>query len=206
MQWFRHVNRQQGRLFVGLAIAGFLLGLMLMNMGQKVLLENTGLLSEYTLYEMKYSEISSNAFFWYVLRKRVGAVLIMALLSTTWLGLVASYTYSAWLGISFGMLLMAAIIRYGLKGILLIVVGVFPQGIIYLPACFFLISWCRELCNIIYFPSKMSGETGTDEAGKNYIMRRKAFQFLSLVVVVIIGCFFESYVNPKLLLNLLQIF
>lgn len=206
MQWLRQSDEQSNRLLMGLAVAGFVLGLVLMNMGQKVLLENTGLLSEYTLYEMKYSEISSNAFFWYVLRERVGAVLVMALLSTTWLGMVSAYAYSAWLGVSFGMLLMAAMLRYGLKGIFLIIVGVFPQGIIYLPACFYLLKLSQEFCAIMYFPSKISTRLRLDETGKNNIMRRKAFQFLSLVVVVIIGCFLESYVNPKLVSNLLQIF
>ncbi len=206
MRWFKRPDMQQERLFVGLAFAGFVLGIVLMNMGQKVLLENTGLLSEYTLYEIKYSQIDSDAFFWYVLRKRIGTMLVMAVLSTTWLGLIIGYAYAAWGGISFGMLMMAAMIRYGLKGIFLIGVGVFPQGLIYLPMCFLMLKWCRGFCMSLYFPEKYTLKTGREETEKDYIMRRTVFRFLSLVVVVIIGCFLESYVNPKLVLNLLQNF
>lgn len=206
MQWFGQTDEKQSRLLVGLVLVGFVVGLVLMHVGQKVLLENTGLLSEYTLYEMKYSEIDSNAFFWYVMRKRVGEAFVLALLSTTWLGMVAALSCAAWIGVSFGMLLMAAMIRYGMKGIVLIVVGVFPQIVVYLPAVFWLLKWSFEFCSIIYFPSKISSGLHFDEAGKNYIMRKKAVQFLSLVVVVIIGCVLESYVNPKLVSNLLRIF
>jgi len=169
-------------------------------------LEDTGLLSEYILYEMKYSQIDSSAFFWYILRKRLGLVFLLTLLATTWLGVIAGYTYAAWLGISYGMLMMAAVIRYGLKGIFLIVTGVFPQGLIYIPTCFLLLNWCKELCTSLHFSENVSVKNCRGEAEKNNIMRRRALQFLSLVVVVIIGCFFESYVNPKLVINLLQFF
>lgn len=206
MRFGKYLDMRQERLFIGLAVAGFVVGLVLMNIGKRVLLEDTGLLSEYILYEMKYSQINSSAFFWYVLRKRMSMVFLMTLLATTWLGVIAGYTYSAWLGISFGMLMMAAVIRYGVKGILLILIGIFPQGLIYLPACFLLLNWCRELCLILHFSEKKDAKISLREEGKNNIMRRKALQFLSLVVVVIIGCTFESYVNPKLVLNLLQFF
>lgn len=206
MRFWKKSDMRQERLFIGLAVAGFVAGLLLMNMWQKVLLEDTGLLSEYALYEMKYSQIDSGSFFWYVLRKRVGMMLVMALLATTWLGMIAGYTYSAWLGISFGMLIMAAIIRYGLKGIFLIVTGLFPQGLVYLPTCFWLLQWCRELCVALHFSENASAINRHEETEKNNIMRRKVLQFLALVVVVIIGCTLESYVNPKLVINLLQFF
>lgn len=208
MQWLRRPERKQSRLFVGLVAAGFMLGLLLMNIGKKALLENTGLLSEYTLYEMKYSEIDSNAFFLYVIQKRAGAALALAVLSTTWLGLAATWTCAVWLGISFGMLLMASLIRYGLKGILLILVGVFPQILVYFPVAMLLLQWSYEFCTVMYFPSRAprSAFGGSEPVEKSVLIRKKAAHFLLLLGVVIIGCVLESYVNPKLVLNLLKIF
>lgn len=206
MRRIKRLNIWQGRLFIGLAFAGFILGFLLVHIGKKVLLDDTGLLSEYALYEMKYTRISSSAFFWYVLRKRLAVVLVLALFSTTWLGLIAGYTYAAWVGISVGMLITAAVIRYGLKGILLIVAGVFPQGILYLPAGFLLLTWCHELCVWMHFPQKSTAALHVTNTGKDNIMRRKVLQFLSLVVVVITACYLESYVNPKLVIGLLQFF
>lgn len=206
MRFGKYMDMRHERLYIGLAVAGFVVGLVLMNIGRRVLLEDTELLSEYILYEMKYSQIDSCAFFWYVLRKRIGMVLLLTLIATTWLGVIAGYTYAAWVGISFGMLMMAAVIRYGLKGIFLILTGVFPQGLIYLPAFFLLLNWCKEICFVLHFSEKKDAKNSFREEEKNNIMRRKVLQFLSLVVVVIIGCVFESYVNPKLVLNLLQFF
>lgn len=199
---------KKNRALIFIMGVGFLLGLFLMNIGKKALLENTDLLSEYTLYEMKYTVIDGNAFFWYVLQKRVGMVLILALLSTTWLGMAATWACAAWLGACGGMLVMAALIRYGIKGILLILVGLFPQGIIYFPVIILLLHWSYEFCITLYFPYRLSTNSisiGEDSA-KGVLIRKKVLQLLILLGVVIIGCFLESYVNPKLVISLLKIF
>lgn len=209
VRWMMKRSEDKQRpLLVIIVIAGFVLGLILMNIGKKAFLEKTGLLSEYTLYEMKYTVVDSNAFFLYVLQKRAGAALVLAVLSTTWLGLAATFTCAAWLGVSFGMLVMASLLRYGLKGILLILTGVFPQILIYFPVSLLLLQWSYEFCTVIYFPNRMpqGGFGAGDSLGKNIMIRKKALQFLALLGVVIIGCLLESYVNPKLILNLLKIF
>lgn len=205
---YHHAAEKKSRLLMGLASAGFFLGILLMNIGKKALLENTELLSEYTLYEMKDSNVDGNAFFWYVLRKRAGAALVLAVLSTTWLGLAAAFTCAVWLGASFGMLLTASVLRYGLKGILLILVGIFPQAILYFPAALYLLQWCYEFCTVMYFPHRVpKGAFGMGEAtDRNGMMRKKGVHFLLLLGVVIMGCLLESYVNPKLVSNLLKIF
>lgn len=199
---------RQGRILSGIIVLGFLSGLLFMHAGKKVLLENTGLLSENLLYAVKYAPVDSNAFFLYVLQKRLGYALILAVLSTTWLGLAAVWTCAAWLGLSFGMLVMASLLRYGLKGILLIAVGVFPQAFVYFPAAILLLRWSYEFCLSIYFPEKLreSGGLHGDKSGKYVLIRQKGVKFILLLGVVIIGCLLESYVNPTLMLNLLKIF
>lgn len=205
---FGQPKTRQSRLLLGIVALGFLLGLVLMNTGKKVLLENTGLLSENLLYTVKYAPVDSNAFFLYVLQKRLGCALILAVLSTTWLGLAAVWTCAAWLGISFGMLVMAALLRYGLKGILLIAVGIFPQALVYFPVSILLLRWSYEFCMTIYFPDKIQGSSilHGENGGKYALLRNKGITFIMLLGVVIIGCILESYVNPKLVFNLLQIF
>ncbi len=185
-------------------LIGFVVGILIMNIGKKILLENTGLLSEYTLYDMKYSAIDCKAFFVYVLQKRIGLMLVLAVLSTTWLGMVAAWTGAAWLGISFGMLVMASLLRYGLKGILLVGTGMFPQVLIYFPVALFILQWSYEFYTAIYYPERL--QTGQERVGKNQLLRKKIIQFLLVTGVVIIGCILESYVNPILVLNLLNFF
>lgn len=207
MHFLKGTDEKKRKQLLLIVAAGFVVGLFLMNIVKGALLEGTGLLSEYTLYEMKYAEIDSSAFFAYVFQKRVGAALILGVLSTTWLGLAVTWTCAGWIGISFGMLFMASLLQYGIKGILLIGVGIFPQVLVYFPVCILLLEWSSEFCMAMYFPHRLSGSfAGSDAVGKRVLMRKKALQFLGMLGVVIIGCVLESYVNPKLISNLLKIF
>ena len=52
-------------------VAGLFLGMLILNFGKSILLDNTGLLDEYTLYHMKYMTVDSSALFYYVLRNRL---------------------------------------------------------------------------------------------------------------------------------------
>ena len=72
MRWLRRSELEQGKTLAVIVAVGFAVGLVLMNLGKKALLYNTGLLSEYTLYDMKYSGVDSHAFFLYLLQKSIG--------------------------------------------------------------------------------------------------------------------------------------
>lgn len=69
-------------------VISFIFGILMMGIGKTVLLENTGLLDEYTLYYMKQMSVDSNALFSYVLRERIGEMVLIVILSTTYLGIV----------------------------------------------------------------------------------------------------------------------
>ncbi|MDE6168935.1 MAG: stage II sporulation protein M, partial [Acetatifactor sp.] len=114
--------------------AGLLAGIVIMNLGKSILLENTGLFDEDTLYHMKYMTVDGSALFSYVFRKRIMTVLILAMLATTYLGLAVCVGTAFWYGMSAGGYLTALALRYGLKGILLALAGVFPQYLLYVPA------------------------------------------------------------------------
>lgn len=186
-----------------LFMGGFCLGILILNLFRQPLLVETGLLDEYTLYHLKYITIDSNVFFVYVLRERLGAVLLLSVLATTYLGLAAVWIYTVWLGAAAGMLLSTCVIRYGIKGMLLVLTGLFPQQLLYVPACIFLLYWSYDLCANIYFPGLIM---------ENYNIRsrqkivKKILQLFLVIGVVIIGCIFESYVNPQLVINFLKIF
>lgn len=185
--------------------AGVFLGLLLMYLGRAVLLGDGGIMSESALYGMKYASVERDAFFWYVMQKRVGLVLVVGLLSTTWLGLAAAFSCTVWLGSAMGMLVMAALLRYGLKGILLIAVGVFPQVFVYVPAAVWLLRWSWEFCMTLYFPGRLPGG-GAEGDRTDGLLKKRALQFLGILGVVVIGCLLEGYVNPVLVSNLLKIF
>lgn len=182
-------------------LGGLALGIIVMNLGKGLLLDNTGLLDEYTLYRMKYMTVDGNALFLYVLQSRLKSIALLAIMATTYLGLVTIGGFTAWYGMSAGMFLSALVIRYGIKGVLLALTGIFPQYLLYVPAIVCLMTWCEQTCRSIYFRTYAPQDQGIRQT-----IPKRLIQLLSVTAVVIIGCVLESYVNPFLVTNLLKIF
>ncbi|MCI9321476.1 MAG: stage II sporulation protein M [Lachnospiraceae bacterium] len=179
-------------------MAGFLLGILIMKVGESSLLGKTGLFDENVLYHMKYMTIDSNALFYYVLRKRLLTVLILAVLSTTYLGMAVCAGTALWYGTATGGLLAAMVIRYGIKGILLAAASLFPQYLIYFPAIFSLLVWGESVYGSIY--RRIGGET------EKNIWMKKMGQLAAVIGMTVAGCALEGYVNPEIFMSLLKIF
>ena len=193
-------NTGSGRLpLLPVFLVGILAGIFIMNMGKGILLENTGLLDEYALYHMKYMTVNGNALFYYVLRQRMGTLIIMAVSATTYLGLVVCLGMTFWYGMAAGAFLSALVIRYGMKGILFALTGVMPQYLLYVPAMLALLFWSESLCRSIYFRNTAYGE-------ENTALPKRLLRLTIISLTVLAGCFLESFVNPHLLSGLLKIF
>jgi len=193
---------REGKLpYVTIFIAGLLAGIIIMNLGKSVWLENTGLMDEDTLYHMKYMTVDRAALFYYVLRQRLLGILLLALMASTYLGLVVCGGVAFWYGICGGIFLATALIRYGMKGILLVIVGIFPQYLIYVPAMIGMLLWCQKLYRTIYL-DKAFARNGRDAS----ILTGRLMQFAGLLALFVIGCVLESFMNPVLLRGLLKIF
>ena len=180
--------------FISMAV-----GIFVMNVGKSILLDDTGLFDEHTLSSMKYMTVDSNALFSYVFRERMIKLLILAVLATTYLGLAVCVCTIAWYGMSAGAFLAALTLRYGIKGIFLALVSLFPQYLFYVPALLSLLVWCISLYRGIY------NRTINLEEDKTFLLKK--LLTLSLIfLAAAAGCFLEAYVNPYFLLNYLKIF
>lgn len=174
-------------------------GILAMNLGKSILLDDTGLFDEYILYGMKYMTVDNNALFSYVFRERMIKLLALAVLSTTYLGLAVCVCTIAWYGMSAGAFLSALTLRYGIKGIILALVSIFPQYLFYIPVLLALLTWCVSLYRGIYNRTINLGED------KTFLPKKLAKLFIILLAAAA-GCILEAYVNPYLLLNYLKIF
>lgn len=174
-------------------------GILLMNIGKSILLENTGLFDEYTLYTMKYMTVDSNALFSYVLRERLLRFLILAVLSTTYLGLVVCIGTVIWYGMSAGAFLAALALRYGIKGVFLALAAVFPHYLLYVPVIWALLVWCEMVYRGIY-------EKKVDFWGDKAVLPKKLMQLAGILAGAIVACLLEAYVNPLILLSYLRVF
>ena len=94
-----------------LFLAGMLLGIVLVNAGREILLDKTGLLGEEALYHMKYMTIDTKALFWYVLGSRLKDVAVLAILATTYLGLVVICARVLLYGAATGIFFTVSVMR-----------------------------------------------------------------------------------------------
>lgn len=179
--------------------AGLAAGILVMNIGKSILLENTGLFDEYTLYNMKYMTVDNSALFSYVFRERILKLLALTVLSTTYLGLAVCVGAIAWYGMSAGAFLSALVIRYGIKGVFLAFAAVFPHYFLYVPVFLALLNWCESLYRAIY------QRTVNFSEDKAYLPK-KLFQLAVILLAATAACFLEAYVNPYILLGYLKVF
>ena len=182
-----------------LFLIGFGIGLFAAYFGRGIWFQTTGILDEDTLYRMKYMTVDSGVLFAYVLCKRCRNFFVLIIMATTYLGLVFCGGITVKYGFSIGFFISTAIYRYGIKGLLLGIVGAFPQYLCYVPAILLLIRWCEELHRSIYFYHNITGQ------GKKSLPGRLGRLALILMVLVF-GCILECFVNPVLLKGFLQFF
>lgn len=134
-----------------LFVIGFAVGFLIVYWGKGTFLKNMGMLDEDTLYHMKYMAVDNKVLFWYVLCKRGKDFIALVLMATTYLGLLFCGGMTVKYGFSLGLFLGTATCRYGIKGILLCIVGIFPHYLCYVPAMVMLLQWCEDIYRSIYF-------------------------------------------------------
>lgn len=180
---------------------GMFLAVIIVNLGKNIFLKNTTLLDENTLYNMKYMTVDSSVLFYYILKSRLTSVFLIVILSTTYLGMIVCAGATLWWGICAGTYLALAVLRYGIKGVLLVLAGVLPQFFLYAPAMILLIRWCEKLYRGIYLYKGIKNETGDSR-----LLLRSILQFLCMLALVLTGCVIESFINPYFMMGLLKIF
>lgn len=191
------------RIWFYIFLTGFLMGILIMNLGSSFFLNEEGIFSAVSLNRLKYMEVDSHVFFQYVLRQRMKLFLFLGLVSTTCFGVVAAYVCIAWQGLLIGMLITAAVIRFGIRGILLVLAGIFPQQLLLIPAAVMMLGWCYQNCCFLYYPSKCAWPVYRNRK-KQYL--HQAAVLLWIGAVVLIGCILECYVNPILVSDIVKIF
>lgn len=185
--------------FDSIFLAGLVAGILIMNFGKGILLEDTGLLDEYTLYHMRDMAVDSSALFVYVLRRRFGKLAVLSIMATTYLGLIVCSGAAFWYGFLAGSFLAAGVLRFGVKGILLVLAGTMPQFLFYLPAFYVLLLWCEEVYRSIYQKKGYVPDATAPTPA------RRVLKLLCVCIAVFLGCVLESFANPAILMSFLKI-
>lgn len=181
----------------------FLLGILGANFWKTELIDKSDFLGEYMLLCMQQVEINHGEYFWFLCQRRIGEVVFLAVISSTYLGLFGIYLYIGWIGLAAGMFMAGAGIRYGTKGILLFLGSMIPHQLLLIPCGIFFIYWCYRMCMTLYYPDRCRESF---YGSKKQFIVRKFIQFQIILGVVIIGCLLECYVNSYVVTKLLKFF
>lgn len=182
---------------------GLFLGILIVNLGYDTWIKDGSLLGADMIVRLKNSVPDGNGLFGYIIKHRLFTVCMLGILATTIIGLPAVCGYICYAGLSAGCLLSVAVIRYGIRGLLLMAAGILPQGILLIPAYMALFVWAVSVNRMLYSKNPYK-EYYIRYSRQVYI--KKGLQIMGIAAVVIIGCLLESYVNPKLLHLILKIF
>ncbi len=125
--------------------------------------------------------------------KRLGIIILIFMASGTKFGKRVNDFYIIWFSLSMGVLMEDMILQFGIIGLFLVIIGIFPQYLFYIPAYLTLVKEFIINCNI----------RGMKSLYPNRIGGRKIW---FVIGVVIIGILLESYVNPFILKKYINLF
>lgn len=196
-------TNKTGYYLLYLFMLGLFLGIVFVNIKHDVWIKDDGLLSSTMMKQLQSSEPDGSYLLGYILKHRVSVILIVSLLASTIIGLPIVCAYVCYLGISAGCMLSVAVIRYGVRGIFFMAAAIFPQGFLLVPAYFLLFIWSLDCNRSLY--GRVDGLDGRYFLGKQFILS-KGIQLLGIVLLVIMGCVVESYVNTQIVHFVLKLF
>lgn len=194
---------RNGYYVIYLFTIGLFLGILIVNVGYDTWVGDGSLLGADMITRLKNSVPEGNGLFGYVLKHRLFTVCMLGLLATTMIGLPAVCGYVCYMGLSAGCLLSVAVIRYGIRGLFLMAAGIFPQGILLIPGYAAMFVWAVGVNRMLYFWG-VGREHYAGYGRQTYL--KKLLQMAGIIVIIVIGCLLESYVNPQILKFVLRIF
>lgn len=179
---------------------GFLIGIVMANTVGRKTVDSIGLFGDYFLMQMETVTMEASSVLSYVLEKRLLFLVLVVISAVMNNGNVIIYILAGWIGWSTGILLSAAALHQGIKGIVLCFAGLFPHYLIYVPVGIgFMVRSCL-------FSRRLHGR----EQRHMYSPRKEVTRYLCWVLAVVaafgIGMLLESYLNTKILQKIYKIF
>ena len=185
-----------------LFLIGLFTGILIVNLGHETWIRNGSLLGTDMMSRLKNSRPVGEGLIGYILRHRLFTVCLLSLSATTLIGMPILCFYICYTGLAAGCLLSVAVIRYGVRGLLFMAAALFPQAFLLMPAYIGFFFWAVDMNRTLYARTQLEGY----ERYSRQFYVKKGIQIIGIVIVVIMGCLLESYVNPGILHFILKIF
>lgn len=168
----------KAKAWVILLLLGFVIGIFYENFAEVT--TRISIFRRDVLYAYWNGGVDGSLRLWYVFRMRVVPMLVLGMLgSTTWRKQIAGL-FLLWIGFLYGVLVTAAIAGLGMLGLVVFLVGLFPQYLFYCLAYSVMISWM------------ISG------TARKWNGTKKVFT----IGMLLIGVLAELYINPIIMKKL----
>lgn len=180
---------------------GAFLGMLIVNISSETILKQSHFLDADFLIQLKIMNLDKGQLFIYYFRQRMGVALALGVVSTTYLGGLAGIIFLLWFGGSIGIFFAMALLRYGVKGILLFAAGIFPHYLFYVPAFGMLLYWGRRVCKEMYAKKHLNSSNIIEAMKESKVM------FAAVAMgLILIGVYAEAFWNIPIIQGLLKIF
>ena len=133
---------------------GFITGTIYINIFAKTSVLSMGILDEYFLKQYTVENLNNNEYIWYIARVRIVPIIMLSLLANTNIRVIAGVCCLVWTGFSFGLIFTAAILKMGLKGVLLCIIAIIPHFICYIVTYVILMIYIFSYPNVTWNYSK----------------------------------------------------
>lgn len=144
--------------------------------------------------------INYSGLFRYILGKNFNGFLVFWLLSITILGIPYMALKITSFGFFAGFFISSATMQYGVKGLFLVLVYVFPHGLLYLPIALFSLYKGYEICRTIYHDNR------TNVVGIERLIRQNLLLIVLLAIALLVASFLEAYPGAYFLKKALGLF
>lgn len=166
--------RESRKYFVLCYMAGFFIGILYANLVSGDYIANIGILDNYFLEQYTQMEINTAEFLWYAAYLRLLPVMLLFAAGCTKLRKAAALAYIVWTGFSSGMILVTAVMKMGVKGIILCLLCLLPQFVCYV-AAYLMLLWF-----LFAYPA----------------VRWNVSKTVCFALFMLTGILLECYVNP----------
>jgi len=202
MRYIKLQLKKLGEVKLGMIILflGILLGIIFARLFKGFYWNQIDLLDSNYFSKIKNVTIDYPVLFRYVLWKNFRIFILFWIFSATALGIpyiTLSILYGGFQG---GFFITVILMRYSLKGILLIFGYTFPHYIIYIPIALLCLRSGYWLSRSMYYDTKMSKKGRTDRILKHLIV------ILILSVALMLGGLLETYAGSFILKKILLLF
>ncbi len=202
MHYIKLQLRKLGEVKLGFLIlaTGIMLGFLFARIFKGFYWDSINLLDTEYLYKIKNTAIDYPVLFRYVLWNIYRNFILFWVICTTAIGVPYMTLCILYGGFQCGFFLTVILMRYSLKGILLIFGYTFPHYLLYIPVAFLCLRSGYWLCRSMYYDNK------TGRRGKAERIARHIVLIVLLALVLLLGGLLETYVASFILKKILLLF